>query len=77
MNTNTAPTKRPTRTIVKFEDAGRVWIRVNMIFSDGTSDYIEEAICPVNKAHELFSEVEEEHFERLTRILKNRNKEKL
>jgi hypothetical protein len=77
MSIATAPMKRPTRTTVKFEEAGRVWIRVSLDFGDGTSDSIQEDICSCDEAHTLFSEVEEEHFERMTRLLHRRNQSRL
>jgi hypothetical protein len=73
----THPNREPIFSSVKFEESGFVWLRVAVDLGNGTTDFIQESICPVDEGHALFIEVEEEHLERMKRNLKQRNKAKL
>ena len=77
LKTASHPRREPVFNSVKSEENGRVWIRVNGHFFDGSIDSVAKDCCSVDEAHTLFVEVEGEIESELQQVLKRRNKSKL
>jgi hypothetical protein len=73
----THPQREPIFTETSWEDEKSFWLRIAVDFGGGNTDSVQEALCPASESHALFSEVLEEHKERLTRVLIRRHAARL
>ena len=65
--------REPFFNTAKFDENGRVIVRVVGSFFDGSVDAESRDVCSVDEAHTVYIETELEIASELTQILKRRN----